>query len=104
MDQRLRAFVSRTSILLFLEKKRRARTGSRSPHTTVCPWRTSNCASRDPVPPAPRTKMRIGPQLYHILAPARRGPPVPAALGADVFDLTRACQTFHKLVERRISF
>src|SRR5580700_2014029 len=65
MDQRLRAFVSLTSILLFLPRNFRARSGSRSPHQTVCPWRKSKWASKEPAPPTPSTKMRIGWQLYH---------------------------------------
>src|SRR6202021_2138775 len=65
MDHRLRAFVSMTSIVLFLPRNRRARVMSRSPHQTVCPWRVSRWASSEPVPPAPRTKMRIGAPLYH---------------------------------------
>src|SRR5580700_1837421 len=65
MDQRLRAFVSLTSILLFFPRNFRARSGSRSPHQTVCPRRRSKWASKEPAPPTPSTKMRIGWQLYH---------------------------------------
>src|SRR5580658_75509 len=72
MDQRFRAFASTTLMVLFFPRKRCARSGSRSPHQTVCPWRSSSCASKEPVPPAPRTKIRIGSQLYHILPAAQR--------------------------------
>src|SRR5258705_8900572 len=47
-------------MLDFLPRKRRARSGLRSPHATWWPWRTSNCAIREPVAPAPRTKIRMG--------------------------------------------
>src|ERR1700735_442229 len=65
IDQIFRAFTSKTSIALFLPKNFRARATSRSPHHTVCPWRTNNFASSEPVPPTPSTKMRIGPKQYH---------------------------------------
>src|SRR6266436_1096706 len=66
IPRRFRAFTSVTAIVLFLPRKRRARSGSRSPHQTVCPCRSSNCARREPVAPAPRTKIRMAwPKLYH---------------------------------------
>src|SRR5580700_2052284 len=65
IDHRFRAFASTTSILLFLPRNFRARSGSRSPHHTVCPCRASSCASNEPAPPTPSTKMRIGSQPYH---------------------------------------
>src|SRR5206468_12489901 len=66
IPRRFRAFTSVTAMVLLLPRKRRARPGSRSPHQTVCPCRSSNCARREPVAPAPKTKIRMAwPKLYH---------------------------------------
>src|SRR5215472_3883364 len=66
MPRRFRAFTSVTGMVLLLPKNRRARSGSRSPHQTVCPWRSSNCARSEPVAPAPKTKIRMAwAKLYH---------------------------------------
>src|SRR3979490_516099 len=66
VPRRFRAFTLVTGMVLFLPRKRRARSGSRSPHQTVCPCRSSNCARREPVAPAPKTKIRMAwPKLYH---------------------------------------
>ncbi len=43
----------------FFPRKRRARAGSRSPHQTSWPWRSSSCARSEPVAPAPRMKIRM---------------------------------------------
>src|SRR5258708_12650024 len=66
IQRRFRAFTFVTAMVLFLPRKRRARSGSRSPHQTVCPCRSSNCARTEPVAPAPKTKIRMAwPKLYH---------------------------------------
>src|SRR5207244_249933 len=66
LSRRFRAFTSVTGIVLVLPTKRRARSGSRSPHQTVCPWRSSNWARSEPVAPAPKMKIRMAcAKLYH---------------------------------------
>src|SRR6201997_1588299 len=95
MDQRFRAFVSMTSIVLFLPRNRCARVMSRSPHQTVCPWRVSRWASNEPVPPAPRTKMRIGAPLYH----NRCGVLVHCVVGCfRIYDVLQAHEIHHGLL------
>src|SRR5713226_7171147 len=70
---RFRALTSVMRIELFLPRKRCARSRSRSPHQTVCPCRCNNCARREPVAPAPRTKIRMAwRKLYHTAGPGRR--------------------------------
>ena len=77
MPSILRAFTSVTAMVLRLPKKRWARSRSRSPHQTVCPCRSRSCARREPVAPAPSTKMRMSwRKLYHKAVSARdSGPP-----------------------------
>src|SRR5215471_1477085 len=66
IPRRFRAFTSVTAMVLLRPRKRRARSGSRSPHQTVCPCRSSSCARRDPVAPAPKMKIRMAwAKLYH---------------------------------------
>ena len=70
IPRRFRALTGITAMVLFLPRKRRARSGSRSPHQTVCPCRSSNCARSEPVAPAPKTKIRMAwPKLYHRVQP-----------------------------------
>src|SRR3989454_2485838 len=65
MLHRLRAFTCRTGICACSPRKRWARSGSLSPHETWWHWRTRSRASNEPVAPVPRTKIRMGRQLYH---------------------------------------
>src|ERR1700689_2887396 len=56
---------------LLRPKNFRARSGSLSPQITSWPCRWSKWASREPVAPVPRTKIRIGAKLYHSAAKRR---------------------------------
>src|SRR5690349_20635893 len=59
MLHRLRALTGLIGIVDFLPRKRRARSGLRSPQLTWWPCRTNSCASSDPVAPEPSIKIRM---------------------------------------------
>src|SRR5258708_34211749 len=66
IPRRFLAFTSVMAMLVLFPRKWCARCKSRSPHQTVCPCRSNNCARREPVAPAPRTKIRMAwRKLYH---------------------------------------